>query len=206
MQKDRYGIKAWVMGILLAAPAALAADSDGEWPGWRGPNRDGKSTDTGLLSQWPEAGPPLLWKVDGLGAGYSSAAVSGGSVYITGLVDGNLMIFAFDLDGKRLWSTEVDTTARRGPKASRGTPTIDDGKLYLLSGNALLGCFDAATGRQIWSSDLKQFGGKPGGWGYAESVLIYNDLAVAKSGGENCIVALDKQTGETRWTSSPPRT
>lgn len=202
MQKNRNSIKACVMGILLAASTALAADPEGEWPGWRGPNRDGKSTETGLLAQWPDGGPELLWKVDGLGGGYSSVAVSGGSIYITGLVDGNLTIFAFDLDGKRLWSTEIDTAAQRGPKASRATPTIDDGKLYLLSGNALLGCFDATTGQKIWSSDLKQFGGKPGGWGYTESVLIYNDLAVAKSGGENCIVALDKRTGETKWTSS----
>ncbi len=198
MQKNRYGVKAWVMGILLVASTALGADRGGEWPGWRGPNRDGKSTETGLLAQWPEAGPRLLWKVDGLGDGYSSVAVSGGSIYITGQVDGNLTIFALDLDGQRLWSTEADTTAQRGPKASRATPTVDDGKLYLLSGNALLGCFDAASGRRIWSSDLKQFGGKPGGWGYTESVLIYNDLAVAKSGGKNCIVALDKRTGQTK--------
>ena len=67
MQKIRHGIKAWVMGILLAASAAVAADLDGEWPGWRGPNRDGKSTEKGLLAQWPEAGPQLLWKVNGLG-------------------------------------------------------------------------------------------------------------------------------------------
>ena len=65
MQKDRYSIEAWIMGILLVASTALAAEPDGEWPGWRGPNRDGKSTETGLLAQWPEAGPSCCGKWTG---------------------------------------------------------------------------------------------------------------------------------------------
>ena len=64
----------------------VAAGGGANWPGWLGPNRDGKSPDTGLLKQWPEGGPPLLWKATGIGRGYSSVTVVDGLVYITGVV------------------------------------------------------------------------------------------------------------------------
>jgi len=71
-----------------------------EWPGWRGPRRDGKSPDRGLLKAWPDAGPELLWKVDGIGKGFSSVTVNGGLIYITGDLNDRLVLFALDLDGK----------------------------------------------------------------------------------------------------------
>jgi len=194
---------ALVVVLLLAGMltgSLLAAEA--EWPGWRGTNRDGKSPDTGLLKQWPEGGPTLLWKVDDVGKGYSNVAVSGGIVYATGDVDDKLICFAFDLDGKLQWKMPVDDAWTRSHPGSRATPTIDDGKLYLLSGNGVIGRFDAKTGSREWTRNTKEFGGRSGGWGYAESVLIYNDWAVVKPGGENCITALDKRTGETVWTSS----
>jgi hypothetical protein len=86
--------------LTVIASSAMVANSD--WPGWMGPNRDGKSLDTGLLKQWPAKGPRLLWKVDGIGVGFSSVAVTGGKIYITGDRDGKLTISAFDLDGKPL--------------------------------------------------------------------------------------------------------
>jgi outer membrane protein assembly factor BamB len=96
----------------------------------------------------------------------------------------------------------VDEAWTRSHPGSRSTPTIDDGNVYLLSGHGLIGCYDAATGREKWTRRTRDFGGRSGGWGYAESVLIYKNLAICKPGGENCIVALDKSTGETVWTSS----
>ena len=79
---------------------------------------------------------------------------------------------------------------------------IDNGNLYLLGGNGLIGCYDVKDGRKKWSREAKEFGGRPGGWGYAESVLIYKNMAIFKPGGKNCIVALDKANGETIWQSS----
>ena len=64
----------------------------GAWPTWLGPNRDGKSPDAGLLKQWPPGGPPLLWKVDDIGKGYSSVVVVDGTVYVTGDVDDEITI------------------------------------------------------------------------------------------------------------------
>jgi outer membrane protein assembly factor BamB len=191
--------------ISLYPVATFANETD--WPGWRGPNHDGKSTDTGLLTEWPDDGPTLLWKVDGIGTGYSSVAVTGGLVYATGNVDDTLTIFAFDMDGEPKWKTPftaVEGRDDKGPRAkgSRATPATDEGNLYLMSNSGVVGCFDARSGDQKWTRDVQQFRGKAGTWGYAESVLIYNDWAIFKPGGKKCIVAIDKFTGETVWTSS----
>jgi len=190
------------LAVLIAASSCCPCGVAADWSGWRGTYRDGKSADTGLLKQWPDAGPTLLWKTDSVGEGFGSMAVSGGTVYTSGAVDGKLKIFAFELDGKPQWQAELDAASKKDPAGSRATPTIDDGNLYLLSGNGVVGCFDARSGGRKWTRSAKEFGGESGGWGYAESVLIYKDLAVFKPGGKNCIAALDKATGQTVWTST----
>ena len=188
-------------GLAFGAAAEKEA-APGEWPGWRGPNRDGKSPDTGLLKEWPAEGPKLLWKADDIGKGYSGVAVSGGLVYITGDTDGKLRLFAFDLDGKEKWHVDVEPAWRGDHPGARATPTIDGGKLYLETAAGLIACLDAKTGKKVWSKHLvKDFGGGPGGWGYSESVLIYHNLAIVKPGGRNCVVALEKNTGATKWMS-----
>ena len=73
---------------ILTVMASMAVAADSDWPGWQGPNRDGKSLDTGLLKKWPDDGPKLLWKVDGIGSGFSSVAVADGKVYTSGDRDG----------------------------------------------------------------------------------------------------------------------
>ncbi|HPM80103.1 MAG TPA: PQQ-binding-like beta-propeller repeat protein [Candidatus Anammoximicrobium sp.] len=184
------------------APAQGTTAVSGEWLTFRGPNRDGKSPDQGLLKEWPEGGPKRLWKVSDIGKGWSGVAVAGGTVYVTGDVDDQLMLFAFDLDGQLKWKVDNgDKCDHGGYSGARATPTIDGSNLYLLSGNGRLGCFDARSGAARWSKDAREFGGSCGGWGYAESVLISGDWAMFKPGGERCIVALDKQTGEPAWTS-----
>ena len=189
-----------LLTFLVMLESTVAAD--GEWPCWRGINRDGISPDTGLLKKWPEAGPKLLWKVDGLGKGFSTVAVTGGTIYITGDVGDPLTLFAFDMNGNLKWKVPIDKTWTRNHPGSRSTPTIDDGRLYLLSGHGKAVCMDADSGDVKWSKTMSSFGGKSGGWGYAESILIHNNLAIVKPGGRNCIVALNKVTGETVWQST----
>ncbi|MGA2256776.1 MAG: PQQ-binding-like beta-propeller repeat protein [Thermoguttaceae bacterium] len=188
-----------VAGCAVAIRAAAVFGQD--WPQWRGPNHDGKSPDTGLLQEWPKQGPKLLWQADGIGVGFSSVAVAGDKIYITGDQNGKLMLSALDLDGKQLWKIPHGGS-RGGPDGSRASPVIDNGNVYLLNGNGLVGCFDANSGEKKWSKAASDFGGSSGGWGYAESVLIYNGLAIFKPGGKNCIVALDKTTGKTVWKST----
>ena len=68
--------------LLSLTSAALAAP--GDWPQFRGPNRDGASAETGLLQELPPGGPPLVWKATGLGVGYSTVSVVGNRIYTFG--------------------------------------------------------------------------------------------------------------------------
>lgn len=188
----------FALSVLFLLSSVVAA-ADVDWPGWRGPNRDGKSPDKNLLKHWPEDGPKLLWKVDNVGPGYASVAVAGGTVYTSGDIKKKLAISAIDMDGKLKWQAEA---APSGPAGSRSTPTVDGDNLYLLAGNGLIGCYDTRNGQKKWSHAAKEFGGSPGPWAYAESVLIYKNMAIFKPGGKNCVVALDKSNGQTLWTSS----
>ena len=99
--------QAWARRQAAAAAKATASTNPAaptaDWPGFRGLNRDGKSPDKGLLKEWPEGGPRLLWKATDIGKGYSSVAVAGGTVYITGDYDDQLMLHAYDLDGQLKW-------------------------------------------------------------------------------------------------------
>lgn len=122
------------------------ATQAGQWPGWRGPNRDGISPDTGLLKQWPPEGPKLLWKVDNIGKGFSSVAVVNETVYITGHLGDKLTLFAFDLQGEPRWQVNHDSAYNKSHPGSRSTPVIDRGNLYIISGNGLVGCYDATRG------------------------------------------------------------
>lgn len=181
--------------------AAAGSTAGTDWPGWRGPHRDGKSPDKGLLKQWPDGGPSLAWKISDLGVGFSSVAVVGGTIYVTGQDGDGLYLHALDLEGKRKWKVLAGPPWTANYPGSRATPTIDGGQVYLLSGTGVLGCYDADSGRQQWMADAKQFGGRPGGWGYAESVLVWQNLAIFKPGGANCVVALDKSNGRPVWSS-----
>jgi len=172
-----------------------------DWPWWRGPNHDGKSLDTGLLKQWPPQGPKLLWQATGIGKGYSSVSISGGIVYTAGNVGNQLTLFAFDESGRLLWKTGHDRAWTKNPEGSRSTPTVDGDRVYLLSGYGKIGCYNSKTGQPLWSRQAREFGGSPPHWGYSESVLIYENLAIFKPGGTACIVALDKRTGKTVWTT-----
>ena len=199
---------ALLMLAVAAGPAvdpAMAAD----WPQWRGPARDGKSAETGLLQEWPEGGPTLAWKVSGLGTGYSSLAVTGGRIYTMGdLADGQT-VMAFEEDGgKMVWKTRVGSThddARRG--GSRSTPTPDGDRLYVITTEGELVCLATANGEERWRRSLPEdFGGylmKAMGsyqWRFSESPLVDGDRVVVTPGHiEALMVALNKETGEEIW-------
>jgi len=187
-----------------AAPASSAATgaAETEWPCWLGPNRDGKSPDKGLLKEWPSGGPPLLWKAEGIGKGFSTVSVSGGLIYTSGDVDERFVVFAFDMDGKPKFKIDHDEAWTKNHPGSRSTPTIDGGNLYVESGHGTVGCYDARTATRKWTRKLSEFGGRPPNWGYAESVLILGNLAIVVPGEKNCIVALNKLTGQPVWSST----
>jgi outer membrane protein assembly factor BamB/Ca2+-binding EF-hand superfamily protein len=89
----------------------------GDWPQWRGPNRDGISTDHNLLKEWPEGGPPIAWQIDNVGVGYSSVAVKAGRIYTQGDLDGVEHVICLDAaNGKRLWAVQPEPVAQEQAK------------------------------------------------------------------------------------------
>ena len=104
-----------------------------EWSCFHGPDRTNKSSDTGLLKEWPEEGPELLWRYEGLGEGHSTVAVVNGRIFATGMIDSMGYIFALDLNGSLLWKKQYGREWTKNYPGSRSTPTIVDGRLYLLS-------------------------------------------------------------------------
>jgi outer membrane protein assembly factor BamB len=189
-----------VKGEIAAVPAIST-----NWPQFRGPNRNGKSTETGLLKKWPEGGPELLWSVEGLGTGFSSVAVVDGHVYTAGMVgkDKKGILFAYDLDGNPKWQKFYGSEWSGSHEGVRTTPTVDGDRVYVYSGYGNLVCFNAKTGDKKWEVDtLKRFNGKNIKWGIAESVLIFDEKVICTPGGEDAtVVALDKMTGKTIWTT-----
>jgi outer membrane protein assembly factor BamB len=194
-----------LLGAMLGAPAAEAAD----WPGWRGTNRDGVSTETGLLGEWGPAGPPLAWKASGIGTGYSSVAVVGDKIYVTGDKNGAQQVFALSRDGGRvLWRAELGPTfdERRGG-GPRGTPVVDEGRVYALGTDGDLVCLDAETGKEIWRKSLtRDFGGQMmSRWMWSESPLVDGDRLVFTPGARDAaLVAVDKATGREIWRAAIP--
>jgi len=191
--------------LLLSAGYTALAQSAGDWPQWRGPNRDGISKETGLLKQWPAEGPPLAWKANGAGRGYSSFSISNGKLYTMGLRGDREFIVAFDVaTGKEVWATAHGSAFRNdrgdGP---RGTPTIDGDRVYALGGNGDLSALDARTGKIIWSKNiLKQFGASNITWGISESPLVLGNKVFVNAGApEASIVALNKTDGSVIWKS-----
>ena len=193
-----------VLALLLLC-TAVVAQTGGEWPQWRGANRDGISKETGLLKQWPEGGPPLVWKASGAGRGYSSFSISKGRLYTMGLRGDREFIIAFDIaNGKEIWATPHGGAFRNdrgdGP---RGTPTLDGDRLYALGGNGDLSSLDLRTGKVVWTMNvLSKFGGSNIKWGISESPLVIGDKVLVNAGGPGAsIVALKKTDGTLIWKS-----
>jgi outer membrane protein assembly factor BamB len=198
-----------VVFLLLAHTAAesllFAQATVAEWYQWRGPNRDGHSPETGLLGQWPSAGPPPLWRATGAGMGFSSFSSSNGRLFTLGSRGNVEYVIAFDAaSGKRLWEVPNGDRFRNemgdGP---RSTPTVEGTRVYAFGGTGTLSCLDAATGARLWTVDVvRQFGGVTPYWGYSESPLIVGDRILINAGGRSAsIVAINKGDGKTLWQS-----
>ena len=185
----------------LAIPLLLPA---GDWPQWRGPDRDGLSKESGLLQEWPEAGPKLAWKASGLGEGYSSIAVSDGVIYTLGdFSEGAYIVAVREKDGSPVWKTKFgEAGGHKGYKGTRSTPTVDGGQVFGMNQQSDVACVDAESGKLLWTVNLqKDFGGKMmSGWKYSESPLVDGDRVIVTPGGkQGTLLALDRKTGEKVW-------
>jgi outer membrane protein assembly factor BamB len=169
---------------------------------WRGTDRTGIYNETGLLKSWPAQGPQLLWHYDGLGEGHSSVAIANNKIYVTGLVDGKGQLFVFDMNGKLLNKKEYGLEWDTSYNGSRGTATVNNGKIYVYSGKGELVCFDENTLDIIWEKNvIDEFQGSNIRWGVNESPLIIDDKIIITPGGkEHNVVALNKNTGNIIWS------
>lgn len=186
-------------GSLLFACTATASD----WPGFRGANRDGLCTETGLLQQWPKAGPAKVWTARNLGLGFGTPSVAGGKIYGLGTRGGKDGVWALkEADGSELWFAPFDdprkSNQNNGPS---GTPTVSDGKVYALSSNGKLVCLEAGTGKKVWGVDyVNDYGGRVQNWGYTESPLVDGDKVIGTPGSaRGTVVAWNKDTGKEIW-------
>ena len=197
-----------VMAVCCVFPLSVRGD---DWPQWRGVNRDGTSDETGLLKEWPAGGPPLAWKIDGLGGGYSTPSIAAGRIYgMSNRGDDEVVWALSETDGQELWVTRLGPAF--GQRASQGkegpgcTPTVDGELLYVEGLGGTVACLQARDGKLVWQVSLTDdFGGSVPRWSYRESPLVDGDKVIVTPGGpEAALVALDKLTGKTLWKSPVP--
>jgi outer membrane protein assembly factor BamB len=196
-----------------AAPVSTAPGLD--WPSYRGPNGDGV-TKAKLGKIWDKAGPTQVWKVEATN-GFSSMAVSGGVAVtlVTRDHEGSGTEHCVALDaatGKELWAVPLKlakyqgggdsgTGDNKGGDGPRSTPTLSDGKVYVYGSNLDLYCFDAKTGKEVWSKDVTaEYKGKNISWSNATSPIVEGDLVIVGGGGKGAaFLAFDKERGTLKW-------
>lgn len=197
-----------VMAVAIIGLAILCWDSRGsnadDWPQWRGPRRDGVSSEIGLMQSWPAGGPKVAWQAVGLGTGYSSVIVGQGRLFTMGRKESDVVMFALDeATGKTVWMRKIGETSRH----PCSTPTLDGDLLYALDPDGDLVCLEAATGEVVWQiSFIEKFSGRMmSGRGYGESPLVDGQRLICTPGGPDAaIVAIDKLTGSVIWKAAIP--
>jgi outer membrane protein assembly factor BamB len=191
--------------------AASPADpGKADWPEFHGPGRDSICREKGLLQEWPEGGPKLSWKLEGLGRGYSTVSISGGRLFTMGdrSVNGSesQLVIAYDLETrKELWASPVGPPHTDG--GPRCTPTVDGDRLYAIGTDGDLVCLAAKSGEERWRrSFTKDFDGKfMSAWKFSESPLVDGDRLICTPGGPGAMmVALNKQDGSVIWKCAVP--
>lgn len=207
----------WLLAVCLGFLATPIMKAD-DWPHWMGPQRDNTWRETGLLDKFPSGGPKLLWRVKTEG-GYSGPAVVGEKLYVTDYATKeNSKVENFKRDqsftgkervrclnatnGEELWKHEYPVTYTISyPAGPRCTPVVHQDKVYTLGAEGHLFCFEANSGKVIWSHDLKkEYNTKAALWGYSAHPLIDGNKLITLVGGEGShVVAFDKDTGKEIW-------
>ena len=190
--------------LCLVCLAFLTSVHAADWPSWRGVNRDGVSSETGLLKEWPADGPKKIWTTKEAGLGYSSFAVVGERLYTMGAIDGKELLIAFNATtGEKFWQVEVGDELENGwGGGPRGTPTVAGELIVCLGGKGRLVCA-TKDGSVKWSAEMTELGGRIPNWGYSESPLVDGDLVLCTPGGKDgTVVAFDLQSGSQKWQST----
>ncbi len=190
--------------IALALTQVLSAD---DWPQWRGPNQDGVSAESSWSHDWSSRGPNRLWSAK-IGEGSGAPAIVGDRVYIIGVGGENRdidTVFCLNATtGEEVWKHETarkprDPNKRYATKrtSTNSAPTVDSGYVYTNSGDAVLTCFHAETGKVRWQADS---GGDGAQYDHQASPVIAGNLVVIPARLEGAsLIAFDKNTGKEAW-------
>ena len=190
--------------------ASAAAKTAGDWPGFRGPERDGIVRGVRIATDWAASPPALVWRRP-VGPGWSSFAVQGGLVFTQEQRGGDEVVACYEATtGEPVWTHRdavrfFESNAGAGPRA---TPTLSHGRVYTFGATGILNALDAASGRVVWSRDAAadtdgapSYGGgtaKVPDWGFASSPLVVGDVVVVAVAGQ--LVGYDAGTGQPRWS------
>jgi alcohol dehydrogenase (cytochrome c) len=196
--------------IVISASATCGVPATAaDWPQWQGPKRNAVSSETGLLQEWPEGGPRLAWRVEGLGGGDSAPAVVNGRIYGLSHRDGKEIVWArSETDGKGMWASALGAAIAQGVPQSKegpgGTPTIDGDRIYAIGMSGRLACLNLTDGKVLWQKSLiEDFGGTPPMWNFRESPLVDGNKVICTPGASNAtLVALNKINGEVIWKTA----
>ena len=187
-----------------ASVSTLLKLQPGDWPGFRGPNRDGRISGIRIPTDWKEHPPRPVWR-HRVGPGWSSFAVIGTRLYTQEQRGEDEAVVCYDTaSGAEIWAhvdsgrfTELVSGA--GPRA---TPTFHEGKIFALGAAGRLNCLDAATGRSLWSCDIvADSGGKVPQWGFAASPLVAQGVVSVFAGGPDgkSVLGYDASSGKLLW-------
>ena len=206
--RPRGAVALWAL-VLVGLPAGPSFGEDlTGWPQLRGPQRDGRSTETGLLRSWPEDGPKEVWRTS-IGDGYAGISVHGDRAFTLFNAGEKEVVAAFDTaTGREVWRTplgaSLETSMGNGP---RSTPVVTGDTILTVGSDAVLMALATGDGKARWSVDLKaRFGSRMPQWGLSGTPLVDGDQVLVEIGGEKAaFAALDLASGETRWTAFESR-
>lgn len=196
------------LSLALGTCAAIAED----WPQWRGPTRDGVWAETGLIEKFAAEKLEHKWSAP-VGSGYSGPTVAKGKVYLmdrlTQPEEVERILCFEEQTGKPLWTHAYPTKYGRVgyPAGPRASVTIQDGRAYAIGTTGRFHCLDAESGKVHWERDLeKLYDIQMPIWGIAGSPFIVDNLVILHIGGKGkCILAMDRNTGDEKWTALDDR-
>jgi len=201
-------LRIYVLMATLLAPTASAAAA-GDWPQWRGPNRNGSVAGVSLPATWPKS-LKEQWKVT-VGVGHSSPLVVDGKIYHHTRLGEEEFLLCLDLaTGKELWRSpglavayEVNSAASEHGKGPKSTPVYSNGNIYTLGITGVLSGHSARDGKVLWRKDFsKQYPTVLPLYGTAMSPIVDGGLVIAHVGGHDkgALTAFDAQSGAVKWS------